>query len=78
MTKQCSKKSLEGLPVVVLQCVVDISNLSKLRKMMVVFEAPCHQFNAESGNKSCSSKEFDGGDDDSLRFQFWHLELSKT
>jgi hypothetical protein len=50
MTKQCSKKSLEGLPVVVLQCVVEISNLSKLRRMMVVFEAPCHQFNAKSGN----------------------------
>jgi hypothetical protein len=36
--------------MIVLQCVVDISNLSKFRKTMVVFEAPCHQFNAKSGN----------------------------
>ncbi len=50
MNKQCSKSSWEGRPMVVLQCVLDISNLSKFQKMMLVFEAPCHQFNAKSSN----------------------------
>jgi hypothetical protein len=35
-------------------------------------------FTTHSSDQSCSSNEFKGGDDGSLRFQFWHLELSRT
>jgi hypothetical protein len=52
--------------------------LQKHQKTVVVFEALFHHFDAKGGNQSCSSKEFDGGDDGVLRCQFEHLELSTT
>jgi hypothetical protein len=48
------------------------------REIRPGFAMPFHQFNAKSSNQSCSSKEFDSGDDGNLRFQFEHSELSTT